>query len=576
MNRSVIILFLFSILLKICLFPSYHSTDFDVHRNWMAIVTNLPLRKWYFESTSEWTLDYPPFFAYFEYLIALLAQFFEFIIHDNSKNWIPNMLKIEEVHKPTTSTVYFMRSSVILSDVILFFSILHFTKSINQNSGKKTDKSTLVVTLLLLLNNGLLFIDHIHFQYNGILMGLLIYCCSFVYTRQYVALTVTFSILVLSKHLFAPLVIIFGVYLLRFYCLDADNATNTHNDSQIVYFTQAIQKFVNLVYVASCFLCLAFVPFILDQFVYELKSYLQQPELVVDLDTISGNYVKHTLLVLSEGCLLPLPIQFNLFKDAIRAQLQQMVMRLFPFGRGLVHAYWAPNVWALYCGLDRVLNLVWGRDGYDNAPIVGVTSGLVSDFSPIVLPRVEAIHCLLLVLVSMVPAVLCIWLCNPSVPSSLSKKQLQSYKTLRSATLFLKCIIYGSLSTFMLGYHVHEKAILVTIVPTILLFRVNSDIDKFCSTAHNPNTGATTLTTPPDDIGMIECSSSSLLLFRLNLIGTYCMFPLFSANSSLIVPKCEYCRSCGMYRYMLSFLYVYADCSAFVHHLHDVDMGVLL
>ena len=146
-------------------------------------------------------------------------------------------------------------------------------------------------SLSILLSPGFLIIDHVHFQYNGFLYGILI--LSIVLARKQSTLLysgVLFACLLCFKHIYLYLSLAYFVYLLRAYCLDPKSVFRPR-------FGNIIKLGVGVVGVFSA----AFGPFV------------------------------------SWG------------------QLMQLKNRLFPFSRGLCHAYWAPNIWAMYSFLDRVL-----------------------------------------------------------------------------------------------------------------------------------------------------------------------------------------------------------------------------
>jgi alpha-1,3-glucosyltransferase len=83
-------------------------------------------------------------------------------------------------------------------------------------------------------------------------------------------------------------------------------------------------------------------------FVYLLRVYCLSPKAIFRIQLL--NCIK-----LGGGIAAILAVAFGPFALQDVGQLWQMKERLFPFGRGLCHAYWAPNVWALYSFSDRIL-----------------------------------------------------------------------------------------------------------------------------------------------------------------------------------------------------------------------------
>ncbi|KAG9090249.1 glycosyl transferase, partial [Ceratobasidium sp. 370] len=113
MSSGELDILVISTALKFLLFPAYRSTDFEVHRNWLAITHTLPISKWYYDATSEWTLDYPPFFAYFEFLLSLPARLAD-----------PKIVDLNNLQYGAWSVVAYQRTTVIITELVLGAAVL--------------------------------------------------------------------------------------------------------------------------------------------------------------------------------------------------------------------------------------------------------------------------------------------------------------------------------------------------------------------------------------------------------------------------------------------------------------------
>ncbi|KAI9288125.1 glycosyltransferase family 57 protein [Umbelopsis sp. AD052] len=374
-----------SSIVKLLLVRAYRSTDFEVHRNWLAITYSLPISEWYYEKTSEWTLDYPPFFAWFERCLATFAPLAD-----------EKMLQVDNLNYASENTVLFQRLTVIVSELVLYWAILRYRRSF----GSKYVHW--VIAGSIFLHPGFLIVDHLHFQYNGFLYGILLHSIVEMKKRRYLLSGFLFAALLNFKHIYLYMAPAYFVYLLKAYCFQPipTPTENGHADRQAYANVSrfSLANFVKLGATVAAVFAISLGPFV------------------------------------------------------YMGQIPQLLSRLFPFTRGLCHAYWAPNFWALYAGADRVLIIIGKRLGWSlNQDALGsMTRGFVGDTKFAVLPQVDAIHTLIITVIAQLIPLQLLW---------------------RKPTFnnFLTSLVLCGFASFLFGWHVHEKAILLILIPYSLM-----------------------------------------------------------------------------------------------------------
>jgi alpha-1,3-glucosyltransferase len=326
-NRKLfMVMFVLITLVKLLLTPSYVSTDFDVHQHWLWLTHHLPLSQWYTDISSQWTLDYPPLFAWFEWVVSQLIA-----------PLCPDLIAQHSTPLRTLDAVFWHRVTVILADLIFVFGCYHYWLwwSIVQVRRPQSVRDqlfspTLAVAFLLIWNPALLLLDHIHFQYNGMLTGLLLLAITLILNQRPTSGAILFAFLLNLKHLYLYVAPAFFVYLLRTHCT--------------------------------------------------IDNRLQLTRLVVMGSQVTAVF----------AC--------SLAPFAYHNQLSTLLSRLFPFQRGLSHAYWAPNVWALYNAADRLACRLIPSN--QTCASTRTTGGLVNDFQHHILPNITPRVCAVLTLLS--------------------------------------------------------------------------------------------------------------------------------------------------------------------------------
>ncbi|KAF7414155.1 hypothetical protein HZH68_002644 [Vespula germanica] len=202
---QVVHIFIFALIVRWCV--TYHSHsgqekppmygDYEAQRHWQEITLNLPIEKWYVNTTDNdleyWGLDYPPLTAYHSLLLGYIA---------NATN--PSYVKLHKSRGISSSDhKYFMRMTVLCSDAMIFLpTMIWYVMSLQTIKTARAEYNNLFgfekkdfILLSALIYPGIILIDHGHFQYNCVSLGFFVAAVTAILNNSFISIIITFTII---------------------------------------------------------------------------------------------------------------------------------------------------------------------------------------------------------------------------------------------------------------------------------------------------------------------------------------------------------------------------------------------
>ncbi|CAD6981437.1 unnamed protein product [Tilletia controversa] len=138
--------------------------DFEAQRHWIELTLHLPYDQWYLYDLQYWGLDYPPLSGWLSLWCGKLASWFPAL---DASFALFSSRGAEAQPLPS-----FMRLTVLLCDAFIYVpAVLFFLSRRLRGSGRGT-RTRSIAQLSVLFQPALILIDYGHFQYNNVMLGL--------------------------------------------------------------------------------------------------------------------------------------------------------------------------------------------------------------------------------------------------------------------------------------------------------------------------------------------------------------------------------------------------------------------